>query len=89
VKLTFVLPDKALDGKAVVVGDFNGWDPSATPLRKRGEQRSATVTVDAGRRYSFRYYSERDGWFNDDAAHDYERNEFGDDNCVIDLTRTA
>ena len=53
VKITFALPDA---GESVsVVGDFNGWDPCATPLRKRSNgTRSATVVLAPGQRYSFR-----------------------------------
>jgi hypothetical protein len=33
VKVSFVLPQDAIPGKTSVVGDFNGWDPFAHPLR--------------------------------------------------------
>jgi hypothetical protein len=33
VKVSFVLPQDAIPGKTSVVGDFNGWDPLAHPLR--------------------------------------------------------
>jgi hypothetical protein len=32
IKVSFVLPQDAIPGKASVVGDFNGWDPFANPL---------------------------------------------------------
>lgn len=35
VKVRFVLSQDAIDGKVSVVGDFNGWDPFAHPLRPR------------------------------------------------------
>ncbi len=89
VKVTFSLPAEEPAGKVAVVGDFNGWDPSSTVLRKRGETRTASVTLDQGRRYSFRYCTSDGRWFNDEAAHAYERNEFGDDNAVIDLSGSA
>lgn len=85
VKVTFVVPADAAD-KVAVAGDFNGWDPSATTLRKRGDVRSASVTLDAGRRYAFRYCTPDGHWFNDEQAHGYERNEYGEDNSIIDLT---
>jgi hypothetical protein len=31
VKVSFVLPQGAILGKASVVGDFNGWDPFRPP----------------------------------------------------------
>lgn len=91
VKVTFVLPVNG-DGttKVAVAGEFNDWDPAATVLRKRGESRSASVTLDPGSRYAFRYVdTASDHWFNDDAADAYERNEFGGENSIIDLTDVA
>jgi len=89
VKVTFVLP---VDGssKVGVAGEFNDWDPSATVLRKRGDSRSASVTLGAGQRYAFRYVDvAADRWFNDDGADAYERNEFGEENSIVDLTQPA
>ncbi len=93
VKITFVLPGNGGgngggNGKVAVAGEFNGWDRSANVLRKRGDTRSASVTLGAGQRYAFRYVDvATDQWFNDDDADGYERNEFGDDNSILDLTR--
>jgi 1,4-alpha-glucan branching enzyme len=84
VKVTFSLA--TTDGPVSVASDFNGWDPTATPMRKRGETRSASVSLDAGRCYSFRYVDEQGRWFNDDLADRFEGNDFGDTNCIIDLT---
>jgi 1,4-alpha-glucan branching enzyme len=89
VKVTFTLPVDEPAGKVAVAGDFNDWDPSGTTLRKRGETRSASVTLEPGRRYAFRYRAADGSWFNDESAHGYERNEFGDDNAIIDLTDHA
>jgi hypothetical protein len=86
VRATFVVADEGLYGHLVaVVGDFNGWDPTTTPMRKEGNGRVATVSLQAGRRYAFRYLS--DGvWFNDDTADAYEPNDLGVDNSILDLT---
>jgi hypothetical protein len=87
VRATFVVPDDHLYGHVVaVVGDFNGWDPNATPMREQDEERVATVTVQAGRRYAFRYLCDDGAWFNDEAADAYEPNDFGVDNSILDLT---
>jgi len=89
VKVTFVLPvDGAANGKVAVAGSFNGWDPAATVLRKRGATRSASVTLEAGERHAFRYVDLAAGrWFNDDTADGYERNEYGEENSILDLAR--
>jgi hypothetical protein len=85
VKVTFVLPDDNEPGDVFVAGDFNSWNPGATMLRRRGGVRSASLMLNAGRRYAFRYY--RDGrWFDDDRADAYQPNEYGEKNCILDLT---
>ena len=59
IKVSFVLPQDAIPGKTSVVGDFNGWDPLAQPLRPRANgTRSAAVTLPPGRRFAFRYLAE-------------------------------
>jgi 1,4-alpha-glucan branching enzyme len=69
VRVTFVLPVDQPAGAVSVVGDFNGWNPYAHPLRKRTNgTRSATVKVPAGSELHFRYLAEGGVWFDDDAA---------------------
>jgi 1,4-alpha-glucan branching enzyme len=85
VKVRFVLRGEDVQGNAVVVGDFNGWDGSATTFRRRGDQLIASITLPAGRRYAFRYRGEDGSWY-DQEADSYEPNEFGGRNCVLDLT---
>ncbi len=83
-KVTFVLPHNPDQPRIYVVGDFNGWDPAATPLVKRPNQtRSASVTVDPGQRYKFRYYVADGSWLNDDSADAYESNEHGSHDCLL------
>jgi 1,4-alpha-glucan branching enzyme len=85
VKLTFILPDDHPHHTAAVVGDFNGWDPFANKLTKRGNNTYSTaVTVDAGKRYTFRYVTADNEWFNDDTADAYEANEHGGQNCIVE-----
>jgi len=69
VRVTFVLPADEPAGAVSVVGDFNGWDPFAHPLRKRTNgTRSASVKVPAGSELHFRYLAEGGVWFDDEAA---------------------
>jgi 1,4-alpha-glucan branching enzyme len=86
VRVTFSIPIAWLDRKVAVVGDFNGWDPTATPMRKRGDLRTATVTLQAGRRYRFRYLDVLGRWHDDPAADDVVAGGLGSTDCVIDLT---
>lgn len=84
VKVTFSVP--AESGPTAVVGDFNDWDPTANPMRKRGDRRSVSVELEPGRSYSFRYVAGDGRSFDDDSADDYVGNEYGESNCVVDLT---
>ena len=69
VRVTFTLPSREPAGAVSVVGDFNGWDPFAHPLRKRSNgHRTAVVTVPAGATLHFRYLAEGGHWFDDDTA---------------------
>lgn len=85
VKATFRVPIDGHVHPVAVVGDFNDWDPTATPLARRGERCTASVVVDSGRRYAFRYLAESGEWFNDEAADAYESNGMGGDNSILDL----
>jgi 1,4-alpha-glucan branching enzyme len=69
VRVTFVLPADDPAGAVSVVGDFNGWDPFAHPLRRRGNgTRSAVARIPAGCTLRFRYLAEGGYWFDDEAG---------------------
>ena len=85
VKVTFTVPADWLDRPVCVVGDFNDWDPTATPLRKKGSARVASVVMEPGRTYSFRYLDSEGRWYDDPAADGVVLNGFGGTNSVIDL----
>lgn len=86
VKLTFVLPYDSTKPRTFVLGDFNQWDPAATPLVKRNNGTASTsVTLPVGQRVRFRYRTEGGDWFNDEAADAYERGEHGAENCIVAL----
>jgi 1,4-alpha-glucan branching enzyme len=80
-KVTFVLGADA--GKVSVVGDFNGWNPHAHPLKKRSNG-TQSVTVNVGRgRHSFRYLAEGGAFFDDPDADELEANGYGDTHSLI------
>jgi 1,4-alpha-glucan branching enzyme len=84
VVVTFALPDDDPRLPASVVGDFNGWDPSALPLRRRTNGTwSASATLDRGRQFRFRYRADDGVWFNDDAADGYVANDYQSTDCVL------
>src|SRR5215216_5342314 len=62
VELTFRLPADHPAEPVGVAGDFNGWE--ITPLVDIGGKLEATVLVETGRRYQFRYRTSDGRWFN-------------------------
>ncbi|HTP08140.1 MAG TPA: isoamylase early set domain-containing protein [Anaerolineae bacterium] len=84
VKVTFEMPANGADA-VVVVGDFNGWDKEATPLKKRKKDGvwSTSLNLPLGQIYQFKYWIDGERWENDWAADDYVPNGFGGDNSVL------
>lgn len=84
VRVTFVLPPDQPYGRCSVVGDFNDWDPSANPFKRRSNRTFSTnVTLPAGRRYRFRYLGEDGVWFDEGKADGYEPSGHGSHDCVL------
>jgi 1,4-alpha-glucan branching enzyme len=71
-----------------VVGEFNDWDTTATPMihRRPDAEWTAAIELEAGRRYRFRYLVDGKQWLNDWYADDYEDNAYGTCDSVVDLT---
>lgn len=85
-KVTFELPAGTEAQSAVVVGEFNSWDPKATPMkRKRDGSFSTSVTLDAGREYRFRYWLDGQRWENDPQPDRLAPNVFGTYDSVVAL----
>lgn len=83
-KLTFQLSSDHPHAASSVVGDFNGWDPTANPLRKRSNGMfSTSVLVEPGKRYAFRYVYDGTAFFNEGDADAYEAGGFGAENGVV------
>jgi 1,4-alpha-glucan branching enzyme len=88
-KVTFAVPESQGNGARMVhvVGEFNDWSTSATPMKrsKKGFF-SASVELDQGREYQFRYLLDDQLWDNDTDADKYAGTPYGDAlNSVIVL----
>ena len=85
---TFELSKEAMDGakKAYLVGDFNDWSSSATPLKaKKNGTFGVTLDLEQGKEYQFRYLVGEGRWLNDDTADKFVPSPFGEDNSVVVL----
>ena len=85
-KVMFELPKQVGAQKAAVLGDFNNWNPRATPMkRKRDGSFSVALNLDAGREYRFRYLLDEERWENDRDADRLVPNIFGTQDSSITL----
>ncbi len=67
-----------------LVGEFNGWDNRATPMEKMKDGSfTATLTLQKGKKYQYRYLLDGAIWENDWEANEYVPTEYGSDNSVV------
>ena len=85
-KVTFEVPAEVEANQAQVCGEFNDWSATATPMTRRNDGSfAATVTLEAGQRYRYRYLVDGSRWENDWTADDYVANEFGGEDSVVEM----
>ena len=88
-KVTFRIPEEIGNSARIahVVGEFNNWSFSATPMKKlKNGAFTTTIVLDKGREYQFRYLLDKKIWENDIEADRFVPTPFGDsENCVIVL----
>ena len=88
--ITFSLPAEAMQGvgEAIILGDFNSWNPENAPKLVRQEDGSfnAVVPLEAGKTYHYRFLLDNTRWVNDYHAQKYEAVPgLYIDNCVITI----
>ena len=84
--VTFRLPQEAAPDAAVVtvVGEFNDWSLSDTPMKKlKNGTFKTTMKLPCGNEYKFRYLIDSSRWENDWCADEYTPNAFGGEDSVI------
>lgn len=87
-KVTFSLEQDFVESANTInlVGDFNNWCPTTTPLKKnKNGIFTTTVELNPGRNYQFRYLIDGNRWENETEADRYELNPFGVHNSVVEL----
>jgi len=85
-RIWFYLPAEVDAEEANLVGDFNQWDETATPMKQKKDGTFyIALTLDTGKTYQFRYLLDHKRWENDWNADDYVRTEMGVENSVVEV----
>ena len=86
-KTTFTLPAEAAPEakKVTLLGEFNNWDAKKGVAMKKQKNGNftATVELETGKEYQFRYLIDGASWENDDEADKYVHSPFGTENSVV------
>jgi hypothetical protein len=84
-RVTFKIPAGQAEAQSIaVLGEFNGWNADAHPMEKRKDGSwSASVTMECGRPYRFRYLLDGNHWINDPEADSAVVNQFGSEDSVV------
>ncbi len=86
VRVTFAMPPLEGVKQLHLVGDFNNWSVTETPMaRSADDSWSVALTLATGAKYQYRYFADGEHWHNDWAADSYAPNAFGTENSVVDL----
>jgi len=83
--VTFEYPGASRTRSVHLVGDFNGWNETSTPMRRkeRGDIWKVRMELSKGQEYQFRYLVDQKSWHNDWHADRYVPNIHGSDNSVV------
>jgi len=88
-KVTFSVPENQCNGaqKVHVVGEFNDWSPSATPMKRaKNGAFSVAVELKQGCEYQFRYLMDNQRWGNEPEADNYRDTPYGDARNSVVMT---
>lgn len=83
-RVTFKLPAEVEAETAVLLGEFNAWDPTTKPMKQlKDGSFSETISLAAGHTYRFRYLLDGSRWENDWEADNYVPNDQGTEDSVV------
>ena len=87
-RVTFNLPAEVNAQSAYLCGEFNDWDRSSHPMkRKKDGSFYLTISLKQGHQYRFRYLLDGERWENDWAADSYIPNELGSEDSVVNIEK--
>jgi Glycogen recognition site of AMP-activated protein kinase len=84
IDVTFTLPAEVDAGTVALCGEFNNWSAHDIRLERGGDGRwQATVALEPGRSYRYRYLLDGERWENAWQADHYVRNSYGSTDSVV------
>jgi 1,4-alpha-glucan branching enzyme len=85
-RATFAVMPEGNVQTVALCGEFNGWDPTAHPMKRQKDGRFAlTLSLATGQSYRFRYLLDGTRWENDPRADASVPNPFGSEDSVIQV----
>jgi len=85
-RVTFELPPEVNAETVHLCGEFNEWDETAHPMKRRKDGRfSLTISLKPDQEYRFRYLLDGERWENDWEADAYVPNPFGSEDSVVQV----
>ena len=89
VQVIFELPACTWADRIFLVGEFNEWNVTATPMQQdRDGVWRATLHLPCGRHYEFRYLVDGQ-WMTDYHADNFVTNAYGTKNSIVNATLPA
>lgn len=82
-RVTFSLPSSFWADSIYLVGDFNNWDTTSTPLTLQDGCWAVTLDLDIGRSFHYRYLINETEWVNDWQSDAFAQNERGEESSVV------
>lgn len=87
-KVTFKLEKNKVNSanQAVLVGEFNSWDRTQTPMKRlKSGDFSVTINLATDKAYQFKYLLDDKEWINESTADNFVPNEFQGENSVVEI----
>jgi hypothetical protein len=84
-KVTFTLPKEAVENAetVAVLGDFNNWQSGESLKKQKDGSFKASIELEKGRTYEYRFLIDGTKWENDWNAEAYKPTAFGAYNSVV------
>ncbi len=87
-RVTFSLPAGVNAQNACLCGDFNDWNQTSHPMKRRKDGSfTLPISLKPGRQYRYRFLLDGERWENDWAAESYAPNSLGSEDSLVTIER--